>query len=59
MFKRNFSKAEQILSADDKTDEIIEMYQVLHNWDQSLKVAESKNHPDLEELKANYIEWLI
>ena len=32
----------------------MEMYQELHKWDESIKIAENKNHPDVMELKANY-----
>lgn len=35
------------------------MYQELHKWDKSIKVAEMKNHPELQTLKRNYMQWLI
>ena len=35
------------------------MYQELHKWDKSIKIAEVKNHPELETLKRNYLQWLI
>ena len=35
------------------------MYQELHKWDESIKIAEKKNHPDVMELKANYFQWLL
>ena len=37
----------------------MEMYQELHKWDESIKIAEKKNHPDVMELKANYFQWLL
>lgn len=35
------------------------MYQLMHKWDESIKIAEKKNHPDVKELKANYFQWLL
>jgi len=35
------------------------MYQELHRWDESIKIAEKKNHPDVREFKENYFQWLI
>jgi intraflagellar transport protein 172 len=37
----------------------MEMYQELHKWDQSIKIAELRNHPELKNLKQNYYQWLI
>jgi len=37
----------------------MEMYQELHKWDESIKIAEKKNHPQVKELKENYYTWLI
>jgi intraflagellar transport protein 172 len=34
------------------------MYQDVHKWDQSLLVAELKNHPELKILRQNYMQWL-
>ncbi len=31
----------------------------MHKWGESIKVAEYKNHPDVNELKANYFQWLM
>lgn len=35
------------------------MYQELHKWGESIKIAELKKHPDVAELKSNYFTWLI
>ena len=35
------------------------MYQELHRWDESIKIAEKKNHPDVRELKEIYFQWLL
>lgn len=37
----------------------MELYQELHKWDESIKIAEQGGHPDLKDLKANYFQWLI
>ena len=37
----------------------MEMYQELHKWDETIKIAEKKDHPDVEELKKNYYSWLL
>ncbi len=37
----------------------MELYQELHKWDESIKIAETGRHPDLKDLKANYFQWLI
>ena len=37
----------------------MEMYQELHKWDETIKIAEKKNHPDVEELKEHYLSWLL
>ena len=35
------------------------MYQELHKWDESIKIAEKKNHPDAKAFKENYYQWLL
>lgn len=35
------------------------MYQELHKWEESIKIAEKKKHPDVAELKESYFEWLL
>lgn len=37
----------------------MEMYQELHKWDESIKIAERKHHPQVKELKLNYYQWLM
>jgi len=31
----------------------------LHRWDESIKIAEKKNHADVREFKENYFIWLL
>lgn len=35
------------------------LYQELHKWNSSIKVAEMKGHPELENLRRNYFQWLV
>lgn len=35
------------------------MYQELHKWDEAIKIAERKNHPEVREFKENYFQWLL
>ncbi|KAJ1554535.1 hypothetical protein HK405_004770, partial [Cladochytrium tenue] len=59
ILEKQFKYAEGIYLEQGKPEEAMEMYQELHKWDQSIKVAEAKNHPDLEQLKKNYFQWLL
>jgi len=31
----------------------------LHKWSESIKIAEKKNYAEVNELKAQYYDWLI
>ena len=35
------------------------MYQELHRWDESIKIAEKFKHADVREFKDNYFQWLL
>jgi intraflagellar transport protein 172 len=35
------------------------MYQELHRYDESIKLAERKNHPNVLQLKNHYLQWLL
>ena len=59
MLDKQFHRAEAILLDHNEIEEAMEMYQELHKWDESIKIAEKKNHPDVKELKENYYNWLI
>lgn len=56
---RQFQRAEQILLDHNEVEEAMEMYQELHKWDESIKIAERKHHPQVKDLKANYYQWLM
>jgi intraflagellar transport protein 172 len=59
MLEKQFPQAEALFLDHDEVDEAMEMYIELHKWDESIKIAEKKNHPDVRELKANYFSWLM
>ena len=59
MLDKEFHRAEAILLNQNEVEEAMEMYQELHKWDESIKIAEKKNHPEVKELKINYFNWLL
>ncbi|XP_077991845.1 intraflagellar transport protein 172 homolog [Glandiceps talaboti] len=56
---KQFKEAEAIYLEQNNIDEAMEMYQVLHKWDESIQVAEAKGHPEVENLRRNYYQWLM
>jgi intraflagellar transport protein 172 len=47
------------MSSQGRVDEAMDMYQKMHKWDMAIKVAEAKNHPELDTLRRNYHNWLL
>uniref|UniRef100_A0A914XG62 Anaphase-promoting complex subunit 4-like WD40 domain-containing protein n=1 Tax=Plectus sambesii TaxID=2011161 RepID=A0A914XG62_9BILA len=58
IMNKEFKDAERIYLEQNCLDEAIEMYQSLHKWDEALELAEARNHPDVESLKAKYYRHL-
>ncbi|KAM6915750.1 intraflagellar transport protein 172 homolog [Xenentodon cancila] len=58
MLDKNFKLAEMHYMEQNAIDEAIEMYQMLHMWDDCIAVAEGKGHPELNSLRGNYYQWL-
>ncbi|KAI8804484.1 hypothetical protein BJ742DRAFT_824622 [Cladochytrium replicatum] len=56
---KQFKLAETIYLEHGKVEEAMKIYQEVHKWDLSIKVAELKNHPELANLKRNYFQWLL
>jgi intraflagellar transport protein 172 len=56
---REFTYAERLFLEQNEVQEAMDMYQGVHKWEEAIKVAEIKNHPDLDQLKKNYFQWLI
>ncbi|PAA52772.1 hypothetical protein BOX15_Mlig006435g1 [Macrostomum lignano] len=58
LLDRDFKRAEQIYLEQNAVDEAIEMYKSMQRWELALEVAMVKNHPELEQLKKGYLDWL-
>ncbi|KAI9137410.1 hypothetical protein BKA69DRAFT_1032603 [Paraphysoderma sedebokerense] len=56
---KQFKLAERIYMEQGRIEEAMEMYQEIHKWDLSIKVAEAASHPEVENLRLNYFQWLI
>ena len=59
ILEKQLYKAETIFLNQNEDEEAMEMYQELHKWTESIKIAEKRNHPDVKDFKANYFKWLI
>jgi intraflagellar transport protein 172 len=59
LLSKQFYQAEIFYLNQNEVEEAMEMYQELHKWDKSIKIAEDRNHPDVKELKGNYFQWLL
>lgn len=59
VFEKQFKLAESIYLEQGQVDEAMEMYQELHKWDDSLAIAEAKRHPELENLRSFYLQYLM
>ncbi|XP_014675210.1 PREDICTED: intraflagellar transport protein 172 homolog [Priapulus caudatus] len=56
---KHLKLAEAIYLEQNSVDEAVEMYQELHMWDRAIDVAEAKAHPELDELRRRYEQWLM
>ncbi|XP_064625451.1 intraflagellar transport protein 172 homolog [Lineus longissimus] len=56
---KQFKSAEGIYLERNNIDEAMEMYQEMHKWDEAIDVAEAKGHPELENLRRTYYQWLM
>eukprot|EP00736_Rhodelphis_marinus_P012459 Rmarinus@m.5702 len=56
---KSFAAAERTLVDQGQIEEAMEMYQELHKWDDAIRRAEQSHHPEVQQLKTNYYEWLI
>merc|ERR1719335_1777027 len=56
---KQFQRAEAILLDNNELDEALAMYQELHKYDESLRLAERKKHPKVMHLKNFYLQWLL
>ncbi|CAL8315982.1 unnamed protein product [Lota lota] len=58
MLDKNFKLAEMYYMEQNATEEVIEMYQQLHMWEECIAVAEAKAHPELDALRRSHYRWL-
>jgi len=59
VMEKQFHTAEALLLQHEEIEEAMTMYQELHRWDESIKIAELKQHPNVRDFKENYYEWLL
>ena len=59
MLEKQFAQAEAVLIQHDEIEEAMAMYQEIHRWDESIKIAEKFKHQDVSEFKENYYNWLL
>ncbi|MGH0145775.1 UNVERIFIED_CONTAM: hypothetical protein FKN15_006901 [Acipenser sinensis] len=59
MLEKNYKLAEMFYLEQNAIDEVMEMYQELHMWDDCIAVAEAKGHPELDNLRRSYYQWLM
>lgn len=59
IFEKQFKLAESIYLEQGQIDEAMEMYQEVHKWDESLAIAEAKRHPELDNLRTYYLQYLM
>lgn len=56
---KRLKEAESIFLEQNQVDEAIEMYQEMYMWDEAIQVAEAKCHPDVDNLRRHYYNWLL
>jgi intraflagellar transport protein 172 len=59
MLRKDLREAENILLTQNKVDECIEMYQKLLKFDQAIRVAELRRHPEAAEMRQAYYQYLL
>jgi len=59
MMQKQFGRAEAILLDIGDLEGAMHMYQELHKYDEAIRLAEKKNHPNVLNLKGSYLQWLL
>uniref|UniRef100_A0A0R3RLE7 WD_REPEATS_REGION domain-containing protein n=1 Tax=Elaeophora elaphi TaxID=1147741 RepID=A0A0R3RLE7_9BILA len=59
LMNKDFREVERIYLEQNALDEIIEMYQQIGKWEEAFELAQARNHPDLETVKARYYRYLF
>jgi intraflagellar transport protein 172 len=58
MLNKDLRQAEDILLAHNQTDEAINMYQTVHQFDEAIAVADSRKHADAAQMREDYFALL-
>ncbi|CAH2245239.1 intraflagellar transport 172 homolog [Pelobates cultripes] len=58
MLGKNYKLAEMIFLEQNSVLEAMEMYQSLHMWEDSIAVAKAMGHPELENMRRTYLQYL-
>jgi intraflagellar transport protein 172 len=59
MLDKQFNNAENLLLQNNLLDEAMAILSELQKWDESVKLAEKYNHPDIVGIKSQYYNWLL
>ena len=59
LLQNQYKLAETLYLEQGRLQDAMQMYQEMHKWDESIQLAETRNHPNLETLKVNYFNWLV
>lgn len=59
MLEGQFVKAENLYLEKEEIEKAIQMYQDLHKWEDSLRIAEKMRSSEYETLKNSYHDWLL
>jgi len=59
ILQKQFGRAEAIYLEKNEIEEAMSMYQELHKYVESIRLAEKKNHGNVLQLKNQYLQWLL
>ncbi|CAG0880914.1 unnamed protein product [Cyprideis torosa] len=59
VLERDFTLAANIYLEQDEVDTALQMFRNLHKFDEAVALAEARNLPQLESLKAEHGRWLL
>lgn len=57
--RKDFKQAEMIYIQQNQVTAAMAMYQDLHRWEDTISVAESRGHPETENLKRSFYQYLL
>jgi len=59
MLGKDMRQVEDILLSQGQTQEAINVYQLLHQFDEAIAVAETRQHPDAARMREDYFQHLL